>query len=237
MAQIKSAIRYSLQENRLRRDNGANYVARVHRYKTIGQEEFIDLMTERNTTVTRQDVLVVLDLMEETLKNILRRGDCVTTRLFKARVGIHGVFAAADGDFDPSANTVVVSMSAARPFADAVVSGTRTEKVDAPEYLPKLDSLSDYGSLTENDLVTPGNTAQLIGSNLDFGDADGEGLYFVSEADRNRSVKADVVHYKAGKRIVFTVPALSPGRYKLEVRRASGGEIRPSDLKHAVTVK
>ncbi len=52
----------------MRRDNGANYLARVHRYKTVGQEEFITLMTERNTTVTRQDVLVVLDLMEETLK-------------------------------------------------------------------------------------------------------------------------------------------------------------------------
>jgi hypothetical protein len=84
--------------------------------------------------------------------------------------------------------------------------------------------------------VTPGNTAQLIGSNLDFGDADGEGLYFISEADQNRSVKAETVHYKAGKRIVFTVPALEPGHYKLAVRRASGREIRESGLKNAVTV-
>jgi hypothetical protein len=142
MAQTKSAIRYSLTENRLRRDNGANYVARVHRYKTIGQEEFIDLMTERNTTVTRQDVLVVLDLMEETLKNILRRGECVTTRLFKARVGIRGGFTAADSDYDPSANTVVVSMSAARPFADAVVRETHTEKVDPTGCLPNNYNLS-----------------------------------------------------------------------------------------------
>jgi hypothetical protein len=236
MAQTKSAIRYSLRENGLRRDNGANFIARVHRYKTVGHDEFIDLMTERNTTVTRQDVLVVLDLMEETLKNLLRRGDCVSTRLFKARVSIRGGFTAADSDFDPSAHTVFVSMSAARPFKDAVVKETHTEKVDNPEFLPVIVSLSDFGSLTENSLVTPGNTAQLKGSHLDFGDADAEGLYFISEADRNRTVKADIVHYQAGKRIVFTVPALEPGGYQLVIRRASGHEIREGSLKAVVTV-
>jgi hypothetical protein len=236
MAQTKSAIRYSLRENRLRRDNGANYVANVHRYKTVGQDEFIDLMTERNTTVTRQDVLVVLDLMEETLKNLLRRGDCVTTRFFKARVSIRGGFTAADDDFDSASHTLTVRMSAARPFKDEIVRTSRIEKVEATGYLPEINSLSDYGSLTENNLVTPGRTAQIKGSHLDYGEGVAEGLYFVNEADPTQSVKVDIFHYRAAKRIVFTVPALGSGTYRLEVRRANGVKLIASPLESAVTV-
>lgn len=73
-------------------------------------------------------------------------------------------------------------------------------------------------------------------SSLDFGDGADEGVYFVSETDHNRIAKADVVHYRAGKRVVFTVPALEPGRYTLAVNRAAGHEIRKGHLKAVVTV-
>ncbi|RPJ09239.1 MAG: hypothetical protein EHM28_02095 [Spirochaetaceae bacterium] len=50
-------------------------MANVYGYKTVGQEKVISMKAERNASVSRQAVLVVLDLLNEVIKEILLGGD------------------------------------------------------------------------------------------------------------------------------------------------------------------
>ncbi|MDC7223597.1 MAG: DNA-binding domain-containing protein, partial [Spirochaetales bacterium] len=61
-------INYYLRENPLSNSEENLFTAQVKNAITLDQEGLIDAMLGKNTTVTRQDILVVLDLFEETVK-------------------------------------------------------------------------------------------------------------------------------------------------------------------------
>ena len=55
MASNKS-IRFSLRENKLVSGDHAPFVARVHSYKTVGQDQIIERMAEMNASISRRAV-------------------------------------------------------------------------------------------------------------------------------------------------------------------------------------
>ena len=50
------------------------------------------------------------------------------------------------------------------------------------------------------------------------------------------AVKAEVVHKLHGTSVMFKVPTLAPGNYRLVMRRAFGSEIREGKLNGEVSV-
>jgi hypothetical protein len=52
----------------------------------------VNEMAAKNTTVSRQDIIVVLDLFSEMVKDLLRKGFSIRTNLFSAYVTIRGPF-------------------------------------------------------------------------------------------------------------------------------------------------
>ena len=64
MATSNSTIRFSLKANCLRGQETSPFKAQVRAYKTMNREEMIADMVEMNASVSRQEILVVLDLMQ-----------------------------------------------------------------------------------------------------------------------------------------------------------------------------
>lgn len=239
MAATLNTIGYALYENRLkgRGTETRNYYARVLPRGRVGEDDLVRMITERNSTVTRQEVTAVLDLLYEVVKTSLRMGCSVSTRLFHTSLSIHGVFDTMSDGYDPARHALMLKVTPAKSLKDYVAAFSGLEKDTATLPTPTLFSLYDYASGERDVLVTPGNTASLVGVNLAFdAEADGQGVYFVSDTDP-AGVKADRVISASGKKIVFQVPAsLSAGTYTVEIRCGFGSILRAAKLVLPVTV-
>ncbi|MBN2628712.1 MAG: hypothetical protein JXA95_18760 [Spirochaetales bacterium] len=81
-----------LMKNPFNSPGQSRYVAKVKKPGILYQEDLIDAMLYKNTTLTRQDILGVLDLMRETVREKTMSGYSVHTDLFRAGVRIKGDF-------------------------------------------------------------------------------------------------------------------------------------------------
>jgi hypothetical protein len=61
----KNSIGFSLMENILRNGSGSRFFVRGRRFKTIDKDELVGIMATKNTTVSRQDIIAVIDLLQE----------------------------------------------------------------------------------------------------------------------------------------------------------------------------
>ncbi|MBN2351647.1 MAG: DUF4469 domain-containing protein [Spirochaetales bacterium] len=235
MASDKS-IRFSLKENKLITRDKAPFTARVHGYKTTGQDQIIDKMAGMNASISRQELLAVFDLFKQVVRDELALGNRVSTDLFNARVSIRGAFESAEDEYDAGRNTVKVRLAPVPAFAREVEAAARVEKVRVPKAKPELDSVYDYATVSKNAVLTAGNVAEITGGDLDC-DADdpNQGVFFVPEGSTAR-VRADVYHKRSNRRIVFQVPNLEAGAYGLVLRRSYGGTVREGELEATVSV-
>jgi len=93
-------INYYLRENHLSTSEESRFMACVKKKETLKQDDLIELMVGKNTTVTRQDVLVVLNLLKETITDQILSGFSIITDFFKARISIRGGFRSGSDEFD-----------------------------------------------------------------------------------------------------------------------------------------
>jgi hypothetical protein len=236
MASSTKTIRYSLKQNKLQGQDSAPYTARVQSGRTVGQDEIIATMAKMNASVSRQETLVVLDLMKDVITDILLAGNRAATDLFNVGVSLGGGFETAEDEYSGDRHAVNVRISPAAGLKKAVAHTARFERIRSDEPLPKVDRVYDHGTQSVNSSVSPGQTAEIKGVNLDFDHSDeAQGVFFVN-ADTNAAVPAQVIHNASGTRVAFRVPSLVQGSYSLVLRRAFGSEIRQGALKAPVSV-
>jgi hypothetical protein len=235
MAKDSRIIRFSLRRNKLYGLRAGQYAAVVRPYRTVGQETLIADMAGRNASVSRQEIIVVLDLMRDVIGSYLLAGDNVKTDLFNARVSIAGGFASVEDNYTPGRHAVRVRMVPAAPLKRSVKRLARVTKIRGRVPAPQIDSLYDYETQAKNGPLSPGFTAEIKGVNLDWDRADeAQGIFFKSPG--RSAVKAEIVHKLDRSHAVFKVPALASGAYRLTVRRGFGAELRNGELDYPLTV-
>jgi hypothetical protein len=235
MASSNSTIRFFLKANPLRGRDITPYLARIRSYKTMSREEMIADMAGMNASVSRQEIIVVLDLMKAVIQKYLLSGFRVKTDLFNARLTMQGGFSSDEDEYDPGRHTVRVRMAPAADLKKAVAHAARMEKIRADKPEPKLDHVYDFETQSRDGTVSPGHVAEVKGVNLDYDQSDAaQGVYFVDQA--NAAFKAETVHRSGGTTVLFQVPALTPGSYRLVMRRAFGSIIREGTLEAELSV-
>ena len=64
-----SKILFSLKRNKLSNPETVDYYAVTHGYKTITQDQLVEIMAGANTTVSRHDIIDALDLLESVIED------------------------------------------------------------------------------------------------------------------------------------------------------------------------
>lgn len=223
------ALKFALFENHLTSDPG-DYMAVVQNLQSKTQEDVIDQMIGRGSTVTKAEALSVLEEYATAIEQLLKDGYSINTPIFNLSPSVKGVFMGADQAFTPSIHSVKINITAGsrlREIARKVI----VEKVKGASPTPNPEYLDDLGSGTRNDQLTPGNIAQLRGSRLKFDPADGEQGIFLIRADGS-IFRVDTVSHNKPAQIDFLIPALEPGEYKLELRAVlyKGKELKTGQL-------
>ncbi len=231
-------IQFVLMENHLTSDP-SDYMARVISTGTAEFEDLVNDIIKGGSTVTRPDILAVLDAYHRAITSRLREGFRVLTPVTNFSVTIQGRFEGISDSFDPSRHLIqpncTPSATLRRSFQDGSVSVTKQETSRAD---PNPEEFYDFTSESKNGVVTPGGPARLIGHRLKFDPSDSrQGIFFIA-ADGSETRVAMMMRNKPAE-LMFMIPSpLASGDYTIEVRTITtkDDKVRQGTLREVVSV-
>lgn len=229
------ALKFALFENHLTSDPN-DFMAVVQDLQSKTQEDVIELMIGRGSTVTRAEALSVLEEYTGAIFQLLKAGYSINTPIFNLSPSIKGTFSGADQSFNSAVHSVKINITPGTRLRE-VAPLVSVEKVKGASPQPDPEYLEDLGSGTRNDQLTPNNIARICGSRLKFDPADQSQGVFLIASDATETRVQVVAHNKPAQ-IDFLVPQLNSGEYRLEVRAAiyKTNEIRNGALQVLLSV-
>jgi hypothetical protein len=229
-------ISYYLSDNRLTTKPGQQ-VAVVQNSGAIGEEELIDIITSDGSGVSRASVKAVMQRLAPAMLMMLKTGNTINLGVFNARVSIEGVFDDTLDGFDASRHRLKVNITPG-VILESEIKKASVQKVESVKLYPSIEMFNDWVSKTTNDLITPNGHGKVVGKRLKFeSDKADEGIYFVNSVS-NEETKVLQVEQIKPQELLFLMPNLVAGSYRLEVRaRISGGlELRTGVVGKLLTV-
>jgi len=212
------AINYALFENHLTSDPD-DYAAQVRITGSADLEVLANRMIDQGSTVTKPDILAVLEDTIKATESCLLDGYRVQLGgLCELFPRIKGVFNGITDTFDPSRHRVDVGANPGARVRRTVRAGATVTKAETIKPAPALLEYVDLGSGETNGRITSGNIGTINGHRLKFNpDRDDEGIYFVN-IDTAAEVKLTAIQKNKPGQLVFLTPIVPGGQYYLEVR-------------------
>lgn len=230
-------ISYVLAENNLT-DEPNSYVARVQPTGTAELENVIQRMIERGSTVTKADILSVLEEYYSAIESMVLEGMNVNTPMVNYSASIKGIFNGATDSYDPSRHQVAGVVNSGKRYRKTVRERAQTTKREARKPTPNLVVYVDVNSGERDSLLTPGGMGQIIGHRLKFDPADpAQGIFLI--AANGVEARIPTVGKNTPGELMFLIPPMLPaGEYTLQVRAAlyDGETVRSSALSAILTV-
>jgi hypothetical protein len=210
------SLRYALFKNTLKPGSGELF-ARVLPVEPVEFSEIMRMLTRRGLSITDTEAESVINELVHTINEVLDSGRGVLTPLANFQLSIKGKFYHPDEVFDPSKHKVHVVCTKGRKIK-IDYNTLKTEKLKPETASPQIDKFIDYASQTENNLLTPGGTAEINGDMLKVDTDDvNQGLFFIA-SDSSETRVTNYMHNRPSM-LIFMVPAgLAPGVNELEVR-------------------
>jgi DNA-binding domain/Domain of unknown function (DUF4469) with IG-like fold len=212
-------IKYRIIQSKLSA-NPTGYAARIIPRGIVELDEIAQEIAELGTTVSKPDVLNVIQHYNHIIAKLLARGETVITPATRYRVSMQGTFTDEADSYDPERHHLVVRLTPGPELA-ATLSKAEVERYvpdpAAPNPLTYIDTATDE----RNGVVTPGAMGRLIGRRLQFDPVDpAQGLYF--RAADGSATRVAGVGWNKDRQLMFVVPPLAAGDYGLEVRAVVG---------------
>lgn len=209
-------LRYGLIENRLTADPD-DYMAVVSDNETFTEEQIVERMISRGSTVTKAEALGVIEEFGLALEDILKGGNNVNTRLFGIYPSIAGIFNGSADGYDSNRHSIRLNITPGNRL-NRIIGEIKVQKIEITSPAPILDKFVNLKSKAVNETFSPGQIASITGLNLKYNEADSaQGIFFI--ANDNTETKVDNVSKNKPSELLFFVPDnLTSGTYQIEVR-------------------
>jgi hypothetical protein len=209
---------YFLIENHLTPDPDDQVAipANVHSYT---DEEIIDRILQRGTTLTRADLLAAIQVYQAEHGYIVDEGNGMNTGLINAGPNILGKFNNVTDSYDSARHKMRYNVNFSKNIQEKVAK-VKLTKVQTPVTGPIIAAVKDSISGLTDGTLSVGGVLDIAGSRLKvFTDIPEDGVYFI--ASDGTEYKASTLVENKPSRLIVMIPALPAGSYTLEVRTHS----------------
>jgi len=213
------SIDYALYRNHLIKDK-IEYAAKVIPTRSATMEDIVAQMLLQGSTITRTDIIAVLEDAVKAVEHMLLDGKRVNFGdLVLLSTGLKGSFSTLQDGYDRSRHYVVAKAVPGIRIKRAIQNNCVVNKVERSRLGAEIYVYNDLGSGTENSSLTAANIGCIQGKRLSFDTAAAdEGIFFVSVSD-NTETKVSIIQKNKPAEIVFLVPpSLVTGMYTLVLR-------------------
>ncbi|MGL4982052.1 MAG: DUF4469 domain-containing protein [Treponemataceae bacterium] len=209
-------LEYSLRKNLLDKKE-LSYMAQVSEDHSCSNEQLITLMANRGTTITRSDIVAVLQLYEEVLGELISSARPINTSIINTHYSIKGKFEGMDDSFDHSRHTIAMNVSLGVGLKDNL-SLIKTFKVQGSDTNPLITEVADITTHQIDSQLTKGGSINIIGRRLKFDESDIEQGIFLIAPDGS-SIKCPHPAQNKPSQLIVNIPlSIDSGTYYIEVR-------------------
>jgi len=226
------AIDYALYKNKLTEETDL-YAARVLITASADLETIADRIVEQGSTVTRTDIIAVLEGSVSAVQSLLLEGTRVNFGgLFDLYPKIKGKFTSVTDHYDPSRHQVDIGATPGSRVRRFIRDNAAVGKLETILPKPSVLEYVDLGTGTTNTAVTSGNIGTLHGSRLAFDPANADEGIFLIDATTAAEVKVTQIQKNKPSELIFMVPDFAFTSLFIEVRKhfTEGGELRTGRL-------
>ena len=232
------SLEYYLQPNTATPDPNDQY-ARVTTLDNLTDADLAQELVNRGVVTSKAQAAAVVAGYQSLIAEKVADGFAVNTPLFTIRPGISGVFTDPNDTFDAARHTLSANLQSG-PLLREKMAGATPQKVLKPEPAPVLVAFTNMNTGAVNAAVTPAGIGQARGDHLKLDPAKAaDGIYWVPTGV-GAAVKVTVIATRTETELLFTIPALAAGTYRLEVRRTYGtganATVRTGQLGSVLTV-
>jgi hypothetical protein len=192
---------------------------------TYSIKDIVKQITAEGSILKETECNAVIDSFLKRIGTNLAEGICFQSEYFSVGTEISGVFTNDKDKFDASRHQIYPKLNPGKPWKESLANA-KLERVTAEENKPKPESIIDMKSKTNDQVLSPGGMAEVMGQLLKIDDtAADEGIFFISE-NGGGETKVSYLYLNYPKNLQFEIPAsLVKGTYKVEVRnRAHNGK-------------
>lgn len=212
-------LNYSLYDNHFTAEDPDDRLARPVDVQMKSRDDLIEEITGPGSILKPTESDAVIDNYWRKITDYISKGQGYSDDYISVRFGISGTFQNEDDQFDPERHKVIVSA-----LLKSAVTGMAEEvplrKVDGRSIEPEIDKIYDWGSETNDEILTPGDVLEISGNHLKiYGNLEEEeGVFFVSQSDKSE-VRAEKIRTNEPKTLTLRIPQeLAAGTYRLHVR-------------------
>lgn len=221
-------------------DKPSDYYGRPSIASSIYIDDIVDRMLEQGSTVTRPDILAVIENAVKTTENLLLEGNRVNFGdLVQLYPKIRGSFGGQSDFFNRSRHKIDVGATAGTRIRNNIHANAVVIKEEASIPMPNPIEFHDLLSDEMNISITPGSIGTVIGNRLKYDAArSDEGIFLIKMSD-NSEIKMHAVQKNKPGELVFLVPSTltADDTMAIEIRsRISGETIRAGRLAEELTV-
>jgi len=231
-------IDYALYRNHLIKDK-TEYAARVLTTRSAALEDIVSQMLLQGSTITRTDIIAVLEDAIKAIEHMLLDGKRVNFGdLVLMSTGLKGTFCSLQEGFDRSRHFLIAKAVPGIRIKRAILNNGVVNRVERGKLGAEIYVYDDLGSGTQNSTITPANIGCIQGKRLTFdGAALDEGIFFVNTAD-SAETKVTTIQRNKPTETVFLVPAgLAAGNYSLALRyRESKEKLQQAECDEVLVV-
>ncbi|MGD8782206.1 MAG: DNA-binding domain-containing protein [Ignavibacteria bacterium] len=228
-------IRYSLRENHLTPDPN-DYMASVSPTRTVEIKDVIERMIQRGSTITKADILSVMEDFQKVLESFIYEGASINLPFANYNTtSIKGVFEGKTDIFDSNRHHISINLLPGRDLKQFLKNGIPVEKQETVIPQPNVSEFTDFSTGQRNTTITPGGMAQILGHRLKVNpEVEEEGIYFIK--DDNTEFKVTIIGQNKPSTLMFMIPfEITTGEYTLEVRTKTGNTVRVGRLGATLT--
>lgn len=190
--------------------------------ETCTEEQIVDRMISRGSTVTKAEALSVFEELGLAVEDILKGGNNINTRLFSIYPSISGVFNGKDDSFDPRRHGIRLNITPGSRLIK-IIADIKGQKVDVTKPAPVIDKFVNLKTKAVNETFTPGQIASISGLMLKFNEEDpAQGIFFIS-AESVETKVTNVSKNKPSELLFFVPESLTAGTFQVEVRATLPG--------------
>jgi hypothetical protein len=201
-------------------------------------KDIVKQITGEGSILKETECNAVIESFLKKIGSNLADGICFQSEYFSIGVEISGVFDNDKDKFDANRHMIYPNLSAGKPWKENVALA-KLEKVTTEENKPRPESLVDMKSKTNDQVLSPGGMAELMGQKLKIDETTpDEGIFLISE-NGGGETKISYIYLNYPKNLQFEVPeGLVAGNYKVEVRNRShnGKGLRIGRLEQTLNV-
>ncbi|MBI3235462.1 MAG: DUF4469 domain-containing protein [Bacteroidetes bacterium] len=210
-------MKYHLKPYTLSKNKGS-YKAELHQGDTYNLDQLIDYMAGQNKGVSKAQCAAVMEVLTQSVIEILKMGGSINTPLFKASLHVKGLFETQHQKFDAKQHSVQASFTAGIKVKKAMqkVSPERTTKELVK---PEIKRVNDVQSNTQDSKLSLGGLCILSGYRIKVNQSQiDEGIFLINSRTLEEVKIENLIENIPSSIYVIIPKGLDKGSWRLEIR-------------------